>query len=531
MITISGDPEPAAIISHDDGFSKVINEEGLSENITFEWTKANYGVNTQVNYSLQIDSATKNFTAPLVLGNTQGTSFTMSVEELNQKLITQLNVAPNEEASLQLRVVSTINDQLSEVSGAVSLLITTWKSVTPGPPATLWVPGGYQGWNPAAAPVIYATSDNEYEGYVYIKEGTGFKFTSAPDWDHINYGDSGTPGLLTTDGLANGLSAHESGYYHFKVNTQTLAYEMYRVQSFGLIGTATPGGWNSSTAMTFDPATNLWSKTLELSSGALKFRANDDWALNYGPEDSNALSGALIHTDAAITVGEPGIYTVVLDFTRAQSPYRFSYTVTKGTGSTAPAKLWVPGDHQSWTPSSAPVIYAVSENEYEGYLYLPAAGGFKFTSAPDWDHINFGDGGNGKLSTDALAGNLSVASAGYYRFIVNTSDLSYSIYKVETFGMIGTATLGLWDSSTPLTFDPETGLWSATLDLSNGALKFRANNSWDVNYGPTDSNSLAGTLMQTDAAINISEAGNYTVTLDMRKAAAPYKYAYTVVKN
>lgn len=531
MVMISADPQPAVITSHENGFTTVIDEAGLAGNIVFEWTKANYGVSTQVNYTLQIDSATKNFSSPLVIGNTQGTSFTVSVEELNQKLISQLKVTPNEEASLQLRVVSSINDQFTEISEPVSVVITTWKSVIPGPPATLWVPGGYQGWNPGAAPVIYAISDTEYEGYVYIQEGTGFKFTSAPDWNHINYGDSGTPGLLTTDGLANGLSANEPGYYHFKVNTETLAYEMYRVQSFGLIGTATPGGWNTSTAMTFDPETSLWSKTIELSAGALKFRANDDWALNYGPENSNALTGSLIHTDGAITIAEAGVYTVVLDFTRAQYPYRFSYSVTKGSGAAAPAKLWVPGDYQQWTPSSAAVIYAVNENEFEGYVYMAAAGGFKLTSAADWDHVNYGDGGDGKLSTDPLAGNLSVASAGYYRLKVNVATLTYDIYKVETFGLIGTATPGAWDSSTPLTYNAETGLWTATLDLVNGALKFRANNSWDVNYGPADSNSLAGTLIQTDAAINIPEAGNYTVTLDMRKASPPYKYAYTVVKN
>ena len=80
MVMISADPQPAVITSHENGFTTVIDEEGLAGNIVFEWTKANYGVSTQVNYTLQIDSATKNFSSPLEIGNTQGTSFTGSVE-------------------------------------------------------------------------------------------------------------------------------------------------------------------------------------------------------------------------------------------------------------------------------------------------------------------------------------------------------------------------------------------------------------------------------------------------------------------
>jgi starch-binding outer membrane protein SusE/F len=531
MVTVSGDPAPAWITSHEDGFTSVITEDNLSDNVTFEWQSADYGVTTQVTYEVQIDSATRDFSQPVVLGITQGNSLTLSLEEFNQKLISQLKVKPNVEAGVQLRVVSSINEQLPEISSVVSLLITTWKSIAPAPPATLWVPGGYQGWNPGTAPVIYANSDTEFEGYVYIQEGTGFKFTSAPDWNHINYGDSGTPGVLTTDGLANGLSASEPGYYKFKVDVAALTYEMYRVENFGLIGTATSGGWNSSTPLEFDLSTKVWSKTIELTAGALKFRANDDWGLNYGPEDSNSLSGTLIHTDAAITISDPGVYTVALDFTRTQAPYKFSYTVTKGGGATAPAELWVPGEYQGWAPGTAPVIYSVSATEFEGYVYMDVAGGFKFTTAGDWDHTNYGDGGNGTLTTDPLAGNLSVAEAGYYRIKVNTADLTYELYKVTSFGVIGTSTPGSWDSSTPMTFDESTGLWSVTLNLVNGALKFRANNSWDLNYGPADSNSLVGTLMHTDAAISISEGGNYTVTIDMSRAASPFKYAYTVVKN
>jgi len=60
---------------------------------------------------------------------------------------------------------------------------------------SLWVPGDYQGWNPASAPKVSSKFGNgNYEGYVNIPSGGtyAFKFTSDPDWNHTNYGRSGT---------------------------------------------------------------------------------------------------------------------------------------------------------------------------------------------------------------------------------------------------------------------------------------------------------------------------------------------------
>jgi starch-binding outer membrane protein SusE/F len=531
-VTLKDDPTPAGISSHADGFAKVITNDNLQEDFEITWTPADYGVTSPVTYTVELDSAGKSFENAVALGSTTEDFLSMSLGDLNSKLLQDLNIPSKKEATLELRIVSSLNGQQIETSPAISIKLTPVTLFDPANPPALWVPGGYQGWNPGQAPKIYGVSDTEFEGYVYIQEGTGFKFTSDPDWDHINYGDSGTPGQLTTDGLAPGLSASDAGYYRFKVNIEALTYEMYRVESFGMIGTATPGAWDSSTPMDYDPVNGVWKKTLDLASGALKFRANNDWWLNYGPEDSNALNGYLTQTDAAISINEPGNYTVTLNFKRETGPRKYSYTVVKNGDTPAVTQLWVPGEYQGWSPSSAPTIYSTSATTYEGYVYMNVGAGFKFTSSADWDHTNYGDSGTpGMLSTDGLAGNLSVSEAGYYRFKIDVANLTYEFYKVASFGVIGTATPGGWDNSTEMTFDEETGLWSVTLDLVGGALKFRANNSWDLNYGPADSNALTGKLIQTDAAITIPEAGNYTVTIDMSRSNEAHEYLYTVTKN
>jgi hypothetical protein len=156
---------------------------------------------------------------------------------------------------------------------------------------------------------------------------------------------------------------------------------------------------------------------------------------------------------------------------------------------------------------------------------------FKFTSAPDWDHINYGDAGGGKLSTDGLAAGLKVDAPGVYKLNADITNLTYSATLINTIGIIGTATPHGWDSSTAMTYDVASNKWSIKLALVPGALKFRDNDSWDINYGPTDANALSGKLIFNDpGAVTINDAGTYTITLDMSQSSSK-GYAYTIVKN
>ncbi len=49
-----------------------------------------------------------------------------------------------------------------------------------------------------------------------------------------------------------------------------------------LIGDATPDGWNCDQNMTWNPTTRVFTATINLVAGDIKFRANDDWAVNLG---------------------------------------------------------------------------------------------------------------------------------------------------------------------------------------------------------------------------------------------------------
>lgn len=198
----------------------------------------------------------------------------------------------------------------------------------------------------------------------------------------------------------------------------------------------------------------------------------------------------------------------------------------------APDKLWLPGSYEGYNPGAAPTIPHVTTFTFEGYAYFSAAGNFKFTSAPDYQHINYGDAGNGKLTTDGNANGIGYNSAGVYLLDADLQNLTYSATYISTFGIIGPATPQGWNGSTPMTYNSSTGLWTIKLDLvGNSPLKFRANDAWDINYGPSDSNALSGSLIFNDpGAITIVDSGNYTITLDMTKTTHS-GYYYTIVKN
>jgi starch-binding outer membrane protein SusE/F len=525
MVKIRSDATPAVITSTPAELTTSISEETLNDEITINWHETDYGVSTEVNYVLELDVTCNNFQNPISLGSTTNASFKITHDLLNSKLINDLKLAHHHPAEVQLRVVSKVKGNFGQTSEPVSFSLTPWRQWSKG----LWLLSA--SWSDASAPAIYATGNSSYEGYAYLGNDDAFRFANTRSCDKEVFG--GSSGQLAKGEASTELSVVDNGYYRIKADPENLTYELTRISSFGLIGTATQGGWSTSTAMTYNAAGKVWEVTADLTSGALKFRANNEWTINYGPEDGSELSGTLLLDDpGAISIEESGNYTITIDFSKTKSP-DYTYTIKKNQAGEAPLNLWLPGEYQGWNPAAAPTIKSINANSFEGYVYISSPTGYKFTSAPDWNHINYGDSGTpGVLTTDGLANSLGVSSAGVYKFNVNVNTLTYTADLISTMGMIGTATPGSWDTSSPLTYDQANDVWTATINLVPGALKFRANNAWTINYGPADSGALEGTLIFDDpGAINITEAGSYTVTVDFSRDEAPYKYSYRVIKN
>lgn len=210
-------------------------------------------------------------------------------------------------------------------------------------------------------------------------------------------------------------------------------------------------------------------------------------------------------------------------------------------------KLWVPGSYQAasgygsdWTPSTAPQLASsgYGKTDFEGYVYINnATAQYKFTPAANWD-AEFGEAGatdgvfTGVLKAKPAKNcGLPTATASYYLIKADTdpAKLNYSLTAITTMGIIGNATVGGWDNSTPMVYNKDTKKWTVTAVLTTQAapdngMKFRANNAWTINYGDTGNDGV----LDLDGKNIGTTAGTYLITLDLSN---PRHYTYTMVKQ
>ena len=70
------------------------------------------------------------------------------------------------------------------------------------------------------------------------------------------------------------------------LTSQALTYTA--INRVGIIGSATAGGWSSDQAMTYNATEKCWEiKGITLTAGEMKFRANNDWVLDWGGSLTN----------------------------------------------------------------------------------------------------------------------------------------------------------------------------------------------------------------------------------------------------
>lgn len=197
--------------------------------------------------------------------------------------------------------------------------------VAPNPGNTtyplLYVPGGYQGWDPTKTTTVLASAnvDGKYEGYLnFPDDNTEFKFADGPSWD-VNYGDTGGDGTLEANG--DNIKAN-AGFWKIDVDLNSLTYTLTKT-IWGVIGSATAGGWDSDQDLTYDAETGAWVGVFDFTPGEIKFRANDDWAINYG----DAGADALLERDAAnIVIANAGTYKVALFLDKPDHTYSIELT-------------------------------------------------------------------------------------------------------------------------------------------------------------------------------------------------------------
>ena len=282
--------------------------------------------------------------------------------------------------------------------------------------------------------------------------------------------------------------------------------------SVGIIGSATPNSWDASVPMKLadneDP--HQWTLTLRLTQGEVKFRVNDDWEVNWGSPDFP--SGTGYRNGANIPIPTSSYYTV--HFNDVTGQYHFETLETLEYNS-----LEILGDAtlNGWDSP----IHMEKDNEDPhkwtlDYIEL-TQNELKFRANNDWG-INWG-GGIFPIGTAFRNGNNIATTAGEYSVTFNdvTGDFAFinlNPILYQTVGIIGTATQYGWVISTPMkrisSGDPNN--WTLTKFLQSGELKFRADDSWEVNWGGTEFPEGFG--YQDGPNLQITESSYYHITFN-----------------
>lgn len=131
------------------------------------------------------------------------------------------------------------------------------------------------------------------------------KFRGTSDWS-VNYGAPAGSNSLVAGGDNIAITIEDD--YAITLDLSHPQQYTYSANRWGIIGNATPDGWNSDQNMTWDAVNHVFTATIVLTTGEIKFRANDDWGVNFGGSLTNLTQGG-----DNIAVGTAGTYVITLN--------------------------------------------------------------------------------------------------------------------------------------------------------------------------------------------------------------------------
>ena len=286
----------------------------------FVWSDVDFDAPTTVTYELQ-GSSVSDFSTFTTIGTTGDNNLGVTVRQM-MSLAMEAGLDNDPETEMpntgdiffRVRAYAGTDGSngLNAVSEAMTLTVILPEATIEEEPAklNLFLVGDAtaSGWTNTSTSNNYPLfRDTENENIYYytgrLMAGNVKIIEQRGAWAPQYGGENGTLVYRPTEGDPDPspIAVESEGYYTFTINIADLTYTLEAIDvssattynSIGYIGSATPGGWDSDTDMVqsdFDP--HIWyalDATL-IEGEFFKFRANDDWADNWGVA-SDALSG------------------------------------------------------------------------------------------------------------------------------------------------------------------------------------------------------------------------------------------------
>lgn len=279
-----------------------------TDTLTFVGTAVNPGFQASATYYLEACPAGDNFANPIsIMNSSKDKAMKITVSDLNGILLKKFPADTVSSVDFRIRAVLTVDAGTGAPGTGSNLFQYSSKTVTSavsiyGLPRLDLMVG-----TTVIGNIKSALGNGVYNGLVKIDPANPFKLYD-PDTD-TTYGANG--GTLVADGGSGIIASGDAGWYKFNadINSHTYSMDAYMI---GLIGSATPNGWNTpDQKMDYDAKTGTWNITLDLVVGEIKFRMNDSWAWNLGLGSDNSLKN-LVQGGANIPISTAGNYTIIL---------------------------------------------------------------------------------------------------------------------------------------------------------------------------------------------------------------------------
>ncbi len=401
VIKVSATPysDPSVLATQNTSVTGTLATASQPSN-TFSWTGAFNGYSGNVTYTLQYDSATKNFAAPKEMPI--GTSVYSKVMTQGEMNATALNsgVIGGNLGKVEYRIKATTAQGAVTYSNVVSVTIQSYIAIV-----RFYLPGGYQAatgngndWDPGTAPELVRDQrtglfNNMYYIYIYLPANSFFKVTEGRSWT-TNYGKGAATGTLAQNGAD--FSVTTAGVYRITINVNTMQYDI-REGRMGFVGGAVGAGWTPSNvfpnyAMGYS-SRNLFVGTADFTADGWKMIDNDQWNNGSNSVDETRSYGSNGPSGSSLEVNGPnmpnataGRHRVIWDGRDVDNVKYQMMPATEmrvvGNGITGVA---------DWNPGASPQMTWMGNGVWQLTLALDANEEIKFLAGNDWGAFDYED--------------------------------------------------------------------------------------------------------------------------------------------
>ena len=531
LVTFNPTDQVAPILNAPSSEAVTLTEDGTLAAFTF--TPASYGVPAAISYTLYADVVSSDFANEKVLGSTKSPSkeIVVKAKTLNNMLISAEKEV-GAEAPVYLRLKSEWMGESSAVAGGAYALYSNVVTLNAIPYeaekeyAKVWLPGTANGWDHKTCEYLFNFDEDDvtYEGVTDFGEGhatNGFKLTGAAGWDDAtgNWGSTASSPEAESIQLVNGINDNiavytKNRFYHFSFDKPSLVLTKdFSFDQVGVIGLN--GDWSNDIVMTWHGAKQRFYADVDVAAATeFKFRADADWAMNWGGELDHLTNGG---ANIPIEAGQYRIYLNLNDLDNITAEINADmYGKEEGGKEVEPEpeptyKGWgIIGDFNSWSGDAA---MTQDGNVWTGYVTISETGGLKLRKDADWTE-NYG--GTMKAlgeSFEAVAGGDNITlDPGFYKVVLDLDALTITISDGTVWSLVGD--FNSWSGDVDMVLTE--GKWiSPATNITAGGLKLRKNHSWDEDMGGVmEAVGVPFAAVAKGDNIAIPEDGIYIVTYD-----------------